>query len=53
MSKSNLIDRYVFQVGNQLSGKERDDIQMELRSSLHDMLEERDPDAEKRNTKTR
>ncbi len=45
MSKHNLIDRYVYAVGNQLSGKERDDIQLELRSTLQDMLEARGLDA--------
>jgi hypothetical protein len=45
MSKHNMIDRYVYAVGNQLSDKQRDDIQLELRSTLQDMLEARGLDA--------
>lgn len=41
MTENNLIDRYVHAVGNLLASKEREDIQMELRSALQDMLEER------------
>lgn len=46
MTENNLIDRYVHAVGSSLTNKEREDIQLELRSALQDMLEERglDPD---------
>jgi hypothetical protein len=37
----NLIDRYVFEVGRHLPRKNRTDIQIELRSSLVDALEDR------------
>lgn len=45
MSKHNLIDRFVYAVGNQLNDKQREDIQLELRSTLQDMLEARNLDA--------
>jgi len=38
---SELIERYVHQVGRYLSGKERDEIQAELRSQIQDQLEDR------------
>ena len=39
--KTNLIDRYVAEIGKHLPVKERADIQKEIRSTLEDMLEER------------
>ncbi|MQC25882.1 MAG: hypothetical protein DWG76_00315 [Chloroflexi bacterium] len=48
MSENNLIDRYVFEVGNHLPRAGRDDVQMELRSALHDMLEEHGLDPDKK-----
>ena len=47
MTVNNLIDRYVSEVGNRLAGKEREDIQLELRSTMQDMLDERGLDADK------
>ena len=44
--KGNLIDRYVMEVGRQLPEKNRADVQLELRSSLQDALEERGLDAD-------
>ena len=38
---SELIERYVHQVGRYLPGKERDEIQAELRSQIQDQLEDR------------
>jgi hypothetical protein len=38
---SNLVERYIHQVGRYLSSKERADIQAELRSQIHDQLEDR------------
>ncbi len=38
---SNLVERYVHQVGRYLPGKERADIQAELRSQIQDQLEDR------------
>ena len=46
MTANHLIDRYVHAVGRLLAGKERADIQMELRSTLQDMLEERGLEAD-------
>ena len=46
----NLIDKYVAEVGKQLPRQKRADIQAEIRSTLEDMLEERNqasPDAER------
>ncbi|MDQ3004388.1 MAG: hypothetical protein M3R47_03280 [Chloroflexota bacterium] len=37
----NLIDRYIAEVGKHLPGKQRADIEAEIRSTLEDMLEER------------
>jgi len=45
VSKGNLIDRYVMEVGRRLPEKQRADVQMELRSALQDALEERGLDA--------
>ena len=39
----NLIDRYVAEVGKHLPRQKRADIQAEIRSTLEDMLEERNP----------
>jgi hypothetical protein len=47
MAEHNLIDRYVNEVGNQLPRRDREDVQLELRSALHDMLEERGLDPNK------
>jgi hypothetical protein len=44
--RGNLIDRYVMEVGRQLPEKNRADVQLELRSSLLDALEERGLDAD-------
>lgn len=41
MEATELIERYVYQVGQQLPRKKQADIQLELRSLLHDTLEER------------
>jgi hypothetical protein len=41
--KMNLIDRYVKEVGKHLPQKQRADIEKEIRSTLLDMLEEREP----------
>jgi hypothetical protein len=38
---TNLIDAYVLEIGRRLPGKNRSDIQAEIRSILQDMLEER------------
>lgn len=46
MSKSNLIERYVAAVGRHLPAANRSDVQLELRTALHDALEERGLDAE-------
>lgn len=46
MEASELIERYVYEVGHSLPRKTRDDIQMELRSLLMDDLEERAGDKE-------
>jgi hypothetical protein len=46
MEASELIERYVHEVGQSLPRKTRDDIQMELRSLLMDDLEERAGDKE-------
>jgi hypothetical protein len=49
-NKMNLIDRYVAEVGKHLPRKGRADIEKEIRSTLEDMLEERNqasPDAER------
>jgi hypothetical protein len=40
MKANEMIDRYVHEVGRHLPSKNREDIQMELRSLLQDMLEE-------------
>lgn len=45
MSNGNLIDRYVVEVGNHLPKRMRADVQLELRSALHDAIEERGLDA--------
>lgn len=42
---ANLIDRYVYDVGRRLPAKNREDVQMELRSALQDALDERGIDA--------
>lgn len=47
MNNHTLIDRYVFEVGNHLPSANRDDVQLELRSALHDILEARGLDAER------
>lgn len=47
-NKGNLIDRYVMEVGRRLNDKQRADVQLELRSSLQDALEERGLDAERK-----
>ncbi|KAF0106356.1 MAG: hypothetical protein FD146_2622 [Anaerolineaceae bacterium] len=39
--KTNLIDRYIAEIGKHLPAKNRADIQKEIRSTLEDMLEER------------
>lgn len=46
MKDNNLLERYVHAVGRELSDKEREDIEMELRSNLYDTLEERGLDAD-------
>ena len=46
MSKGNLIDRYVMEVGRRLPEKQRADVQLELRSALQDALDERGLDAD-------
>lgn len=46
MEAYELIDRYVYEVGQSLPRKNRDDIQLELRSLLMDDLEERAGDEE-------
>ena len=38
---SNLVERYIHQVGRYVSGKERADIEAELRSQIQDQLEDR------------
>jgi hypothetical protein len=48
MTEQTLIDRYVFEVGNHLPRANRDDVLLELRSILHDMLEERGLEASKK-----
>lgn len=40
MSRNNLIDRYIHEVGQHLPRELREDVQMELGSALQDMLEE-------------
>jgi hypothetical protein len=45
MKDINLIDRYVVEVGNHLPKRIRADVQLELRSALHDAIEERGLDA--------
>lgn len=47
MSKGNLIDRYVMEVGRRLPQKQRADVQLELRSALQDALDERGLDADR------
>jgi hypothetical protein len=42
---SNLIDRYIYDVGRRLPAKNREDVQLELRSALQDILDERGIDA--------
>lgn len=44
-SKGNLIDRYIYDVGRRLPAKNREDVQLELRSALQDILDERSIDA--------
>ena len=44
-TENTLIDRYIHEVGQHLPKKTRDDIMLELRSALQDMLEERKLDA--------
>lgn len=44
--KGNLVDRYVMEVGRRLPEKQRADVQLELRSSLQDALDERGMDAD-------
>lgn len=39
--KATLIDRYIYDVGRRLPAKNRQDVQMELRSALQDALDER------------
>ena len=46
MTKGNLIDRYVMEVGRRLPQKQRADVQLELRSALQDALDERGLDAD-------
>jgi hypothetical protein len=41
MPKQNLIDRYIAEVGRMLPEKQRNDVQLELRSALQDALDER------------
>lgn len=41
MKDSNLIDRYIYDVGRRLPAKNREDVQLELRSALQDSLDER------------
>lgn len=45
--KQDLIERYIQAVGNILTSKQREDVLMELRSSLQDALEERGLEANK------
>jgi hypothetical protein len=40
-----LIDRYIYDVGRRLPAKNREDVQLELRSALQDLLDERGIDA--------
>jgi hypothetical protein len=47
VSKNNLIDRYVMEVGRRLPEKQRADVQLELRSALQDSLDERGLDADR------
>ena len=47
MKDSNLIERYVHEVGAHLPAKTRQDVQQELRSTLQDSLAERGLDADK------
>src|SRR6185436_12059053 len=42
-----LIDRYIAEVGGHLPEKNRADIEAEIRSTLEDMIEEREPQAAK------
>jgi hypothetical protein len=44
-STATLIDRYIYDVGRRLPAKNREDVQMELRSALQDALDERGIDA--------
>ena len=45
MKATEMIDRYVHEVGRHLPRKNREDIQMELRSLLHDTLDEQTADS--------
>lgn len=45
MKEHNLIDRYIYDVGRRLPSKNREDVQLELRSALQDILDERGIDA--------
>jgi hypothetical protein len=48
-TENTLIDRYIHEVGQQLPKKTREDIKLELRSALQDMLDERKLDAQSAN----
>jgi hypothetical protein len=48
-TENTLIDRYIHEVGQHLPKKTRDDIKLELRSALQDMLDDRKLDALSKN----
>ncbi len=51
MQENNLIERYIHEVGRRLPKKNREDVTLEIRTALEDLLEERGVDASKEQSK--